>query len=259
MKRLLSAVLLALYRLAARSGVLERRWAQNLFLRAYAHYKTLLEARDAERLATWVPEAGVVIDVGANVGFFTLKFARWVGAGGRVLAVEPAPANVEHLRHALAVAALSGNTEVICAAASDHIGAAHLELNPFHPGDHKLASSGLIVSVTTLDAEVEARALTRVDLIKIDVQGAESMVLAGAQATLARWHPVLFVEIDDLNLRRYGSSARQLLDALLAQGYHAHRLEADGLSPALTSTTACAWVAQRGYADLLFLPHGGLL
>lgn len=256
MNRLLSGVLLALYRLAARSGVLERRWAQNLFLRAYAHYKTLLEARNAERLAKWVPEAGVVIDVGANVGFFTLKFARWVGASGRVLALEPAPANVEHLRRALAEAALSGNTDIICAAASDHVGAAHLELNPFHPGDHKLASSGLAVSVTTLDAEVEARALARVDLIKIDVQGAEAMVLAGAQATLARWHPALFVEIDDLNLSRYGSSASQLLDALLAQGYQAHCLAADGLSPPLTSTAACAWVAQRGYADLLFLPHG---
>lgn len=254
MKQMLSALLLTSYRLAVRSGVLQKPWAQRLFLSVYGHYKALFEARHADRLAAWVPRAGVVFDVGANVGFFTLKFARWVGPQGHVVALEPEQVNVEHLRTALARAALAGQVSVVRAAAGDQVGAAHLELNPFHPGDHKLAGAGLPVALTTIDAQVQALALTRVDLVKIDVQGAEQMVLAGARATLLHWRPVLFVEVDDRHLRGYGSSARQLIGDLFDQGYGAHRLDNKTLSPSMSLDSACAWVAARGYVDLLFLP-----
>jgi FkbM family methyltransferase len=247
-------LLLTVYRLAVDSGVLRRAWAQHLFLRVYGYYKRIFEARDAEQLAPWVPAAGVVIDVGANVGFFALKFARWLGAGGQLLALEPEPANLAHLREALAAARPACEVDVIAAAAADHVGTAHLALNPYHPGDHKLADAGLAVRLTTLDAEVARRALTRVDLIKIDVQGAEALVLAGARQTLARWRPALYVEVDELNLRRYASSAADLLDDVQRHGYRMHRLDGEGLSAPLTTAAACAWLATRGYADLLFLP-----
>lgn len=254
MNRVFSALLLTSYRAAVGSGILRKPWAQRLFLSGYGHYKALLEARDADRLAVWVPSAGVVFDVGANVGFFTLKFARWVGPQGRVVALEPEPVNVEHLCMALARTALAEQVSVVPAAAADRVGAAHLELNPFHPGDHKLASAGVPVALTTIDAQVQALALTRVDLVKIDVQGAEQLVLAGARATIARWRPVLYIEVDDLKLRRYDSSAQQLLSALCALGYSAHRLDGSTVSPSLSVDGACAWVAKRGYVDLLFLP-----
>ena len=248
-----SRLLLGAYRWAVRSGVMRTRWAQHWFLHGYAAYKSLFEARDAERLAHWVPAAGVVFDVGANVGFFTLKFARWLGPGGQLLALEPEPANVEHLRAALRRSPPACAVTVIAAAAADHAGVARLALNPYHPGDHKLAADGLSVTLTTIDDEVQSRALTRVDFIKIDVQGAEALVLAGAEHTLARWRPALYVEVDDANLRRYGSSAAALLEHIQQRGYQLHRLDGDGLSAPLSNDAACAFIAQRGYADVLCL------
>ncbi len=255
MRRTLAGFGLLLYRITAYSGVLKRRWAQRLFLWAYMRYKDLIEAHDAERLASWVPSGGVVFDVGANVGFFTLKFARWVGPSGRVLAFEPAPHNVQHLNHALAAANLNARVIVIAAAAAERVGNAHLELNPFHPGDHKLGEVGLPIEATTLDQQVSMRGIERVDLVKIDVQGAERLVIAGAKETLRRWHPALYVEIDEQNLAAFQTSAEQLIGELLALGYDAHTLTAHGLSAPLTLASACAWLAPRAYADLLFLPH----
>lgn len=253
MRRALAEFGLLLYRITAYSGALKRPWAQRLFLWVYAHYKELIEARDAERLASWVPSGGVVIDVGANVGFFTLKFARWVGPSGQVLAFEPEPRNVQYLIHALTAANLDARVTVIAAAAAERSGDAHLELNALHPGDHKLSTSGLPITVTTLDRQVSTSGIERVDLVKIDVQGAERLVIAGAQQTLQRWHPALYVEVDERNLAGYQTNAAQLIDELLALGYNAHTLDAHGLSTPLTVVSACAWLAQRGYADLLFL------
>ena len=172
MRQALATLLRMLYRAVVHSGLLELPWAQRVFLWAYGHYKQWLEARHAERLVAWVPAGGVVIDVGANVGFFTLKFAHWVGPSGQVLAFEPAPRNVEHLSNALTKAKLAARVIIVAAAAAERAGSAYLELNPFHPGDHKLGAQGVPVEVTTLDLQVSAWGLKRVDLVKIDVQGA---------------------------------------------------------------------------------------
>ena len=92
----------------------------------------------------------------------------------------------------------------------------------------------------TIDDLLAARGWPEVSLIKIDVQGAEGRVLAGAAETLRRFHPALFLEIDDHQLRRYGSSADALLRSIAALGYTIHSREGKDLSDPLSIETALA-------------------
>ena len=138
-----------------------------------------------------------VVDVGANIGAHTIFFAKAVGPGGRVVAVEPQRILYQILCGNLALNAI-GNTfaqhaglgsapESILVpplnyAASHNFGG--LALGEFTEGEQ--------VPVTTLDA----LALPACHLLKIDVEGMEAQVLQGARQTLARHRPILYVEND---------------------------------------------------------------
>jgi FkbM family methyltransferase len=198
-----------------------------------------------------VPDGAVAIDVGANVGFFTIRFARWVGAAGRVIAIEPERRNFAELSRRLAAAGLAARVSLHRAVADADTGTAHLVINPDHPGDHRIGTGGEPVAAITLDALAPAGA--RVSLIKIDVQGAEPRVLAGARTLLSRDRPALFVELDPAGLARFGSSIDALLRALAAEGYSPCVLGRRGARPCPRADLD-ATLARRGYTDLLFLP-----
>jgi hypothetical protein len=108
-----------------------------------------------------------------------------------------------------------------------------------------------------LDALVEPHDRREVSLVKIDVQGAEGRVLAGAAETLRRFRPTLLVEIDDDRLRKQGSSAGELLERLAALGYVPQHLTRSGLSRGLDVADAIRLAGGAGrYADFLFAGRG---
>jgi hypothetical protein len=74
-----------------------------------------------------------------------------------------------------------------------------------------------------LDDIIRESGVSRVDVIKIDVEGAEYLVLKGAQETLARFHPMLLVEVVEPQLRAMGTSSGQLRELLRAHGYREGR------------------------------------
>ena len=83
-----------------------------------------------------------------------------------------------------------------------------LEINPLHPADHKLSrdGSGLPVSAVTLDDLVPDKRNLRPALVKIDVQGAEMLVLMGATGVLTTAAPALFIELHEEGLNKFGTS-----------------------------------------------------
>ena len=250
MKALLQRGLLAAYRAAHATGILSTPLGRRTFLRAYAAYKSWFDP-SIDPLRAFVREGGWIVDVGANVGHFTLTFARWTGGGGKVLALEPEPDNVAALRDSVSRAGLGDGVEVVAGAAAERTGIAHLRLNPHNPADHRLAQAGVPVSLYTLDGLIAERGDPPVSLIKIDVQGAEPRVIAGAEEVLRRCRPALFIEIDDAALTEAGSSAAALLQQLDRLGYRpsAAGEPARRLSPADVQA-ACQ---RLGYADFLFL------
>ena len=227
------------------------RWA---FARVYSLYKEHLEAASVNDLEALVTEGSTVVDIGANVGFFTRRFARWVGERGSVIALEPEARNFADLRAALLRDGLCARVELLEAAAAEHSGTAPLKINPLHPGDHKLAAVGVAVKTLRLDDVMAERQWPHVSLVKVDVQGAEERVLDGAAQTLSRTRPAWFVEVDDDHLSAMGSSAARLVRRFADHRYAVHQVTGAGIGPALDVAEVIASVRSGVYQDLLFKP-----
>ena len=168
----------------------------------------------------------VAIDVGANRGWYTLLFSKLVGPQGQVYALEPEPAMFRILNQNVAINGFAGNVSTFPLAASDICDKAMMQVNSAEPEISRLvpkrgafSSADVSVDAVTLDRFAESHKLGRIDFIKVDVEGAEAKVLAGARGILERCQPLLLVEALDRNLRRYGNSASQLSDALRNHGY----------------------------------------
>lgn len=248
------SVLLGLYALVRKSGFLSTSFGRWLFESAYEVYKELLEAGEVKHLAAYVEPGSTVIDVGANVGFFTKRFAQWTGREGRVIAIEAEELNYQRLLKRIAKEGLTHQVDPIQAAVAEKPGTLMLQLNPDHPGDHKLGEDGVPVKAVTLDGLMEERGWPTVSFIKIDVQGAEMRVFAGAKSLLQRMKPALFVEVDDAHLTNQGTSAEHLIDHLMGQGYVPHRIEKSGVSAGMKKAEALGMVSSPGsYTDFLFL------
>jgi FkbM family methyltransferase len=149
-----------------------------------------------------VRPGNIVIDVGANWGIHTLYLAGLVGSGGRVLALECFPGAFQELQWHLA-ANQCANAMTLLGAVSD-VDAQALFLPGENPSEGKLidAADGqaqmqnaLVVPARRLDSIVAELALPHVELIKVDVEGAEGRVLAGAQELTARFHPRWIIDL----------------------------------------------------------------
>jgi FkbM family methyltransferase len=250
-KQRISDWLVSLYARIMQTGVLNRPRAQRAFESTYLIYKGLFEAGPIDGLSTLVSVGSTTIDVGANIGFFSLRFARWVGPSGRVVAIEPEARNVASLSRRVQRAGIGDIVECVAAAAADQPGEVLLAVTPGHPADHHLSDSGVTVPAVTLD-ELLADDPRRVSLIKIDVQGAEAMVLAGAERVIEKHRPAIFVEIDAPSLERSGSSPERLVEALTRLGYRPHQLTSRGVGPPRDRSELLMDVA-NGYIDALFV------
>ena len=259
MKRILQSALIKLYAAVQATGFISTRPGRFLFDQVYGLYKHFLEAGAVNQLRPLAKPGSTVVDVGANIGFFTRRFNKWVGAKGQVLAIEPEAENFQRLKRACEGRGLVSKVELIQAALGEKSGTAKLRVNSGHPGDHRLSrtveSDTVDVALLSLDDLLEARGWPPVSLIKIDVQGAEEQVLLGAEQTLSRTRPAWFVEVDDAHLSEMGSSAEALFKHFLRHRYTLHRLTRRGVSAPMDPGMILADIQSDTYEDILFLPQ----
>lgn len=163
----------------------------------------------------------VFYDVGANAGFFSLLAAKRVGAAGRVFCFEPLAENIESVREQIAINDLR-QVELVPMAVGGSEGTAEFS---FAPSANSVAHLGAArvegersttVTVTTLDVFTATRPAP--SLVKIDVEGAETDVLKGAEATVARGTKFL-IELHGHD------KGEQVVAALRAAGYTFQRLD----------------------------------
>jgi FkbM family methyltransferase len=148
-----------------------------------------------------------VWDVGGNVGVFTFAAAHRAGAGGHVVVIEADPFLANLLQKTAALPANGDlNVDVLCAAAADREGVARFLVaargrasSSLEQAGHRSQAGGTryaqYVATVTLDGLLQH--FPGPDLLKIDVEGAEAIVLAGAEQILARQRPVVYVEVGD--------------------------------------------------------------
>ncbi len=156
-------------------------------------FMNIYERATLHKTLSLVPHGGVCIDAGANVGFYTLHFARQVGLAGKVYAFEPDPLNCIRLQRNIELNAFDTIVEVSEMALGRAEGEAEFYRSPgnssgwgslIHFGD--IASTPTKVPVTMLDSFVGQKSLSHVDLLKIDVEASEFALLEGAKDSLAR-------------------------------------------------------------------------
>jgi FkbM family methyltransferase len=150
----------------------------------------------------YVCSGETVFDIGANMGYVSLSLARQVGPRGHVAAFEPIPRNLALLRQNLSHNQLS-NVEVFDLAASDENGEALIRIaENFSTASmfwhrHDQSAVELVIKTVVIDELVDAGSLSLPRFIKIDVEGAEGLVVRGIRRTLARSNPILFIECSD--------------------------------------------------------------
>jgi FkbM family methyltransferase len=245
--------LLLAYRLGARLGLFSTRFGRAIFAVAYDLYKSRWEASEVAALKNFVRSGTTVIDVGANIGFFTRRFAEWVRPGGLIIAIEPEAQNFANLKAMLSRRGLV-NVEPVQAVAAERSGTLKLAINPLHPADHRIAATGLDVTALTLDDMLRQRGMPVVSLVKIDVQGAEERVLRGSLETLRRCKPAVFMEIDESALSAMGSSSHAVLLLMGAEGYRVCRIAGGKLTPPLPVEHVSSICRVGAYANFIFVP-----
>lgn len=151
------------------------------------------EPENAAMMERSLRPGDIAFDVGAHVGYFTIYMSRLVGPGGHVHCFEPRGINLRFLRRHLRVNRIE-NVTVHEACVGDSSRSARLETRQGGTGTAFLSESGdLPVRMVSLDDMIDRGELPVPKYIKVDVEGAETRVLRGAERLLSRHHPRLLV------------------------------------------------------------------
>jgi FkbM family methyltransferase len=164
----------------------------------------------------------VFVDVGANVGYFTLLAAK---LGADVIAYEPTPSVFRRLAENVELNSL--HAKLVNAAAMDRAGRFPLYLSEDDPEANSLFGSGgsVTVSAVRLDDDLASRGISRVDVLKIDAEGAEPLVLDGARKLLDLQSPALIMELNPFALEVAGYTPSDVYSRLQAHGYSVRVIE----------------------------------
>jgi FkbM family methyltransferase len=173
------------------------------------------------------------VDAGANIGLYTLAAASIVGAGGKVLAFEPEANALRALKNNVALNHLR-QVEVLDSALSNSDGQAGL-----FGGDERSVSASLgtddnskapcqIVRTVRLDSVLAERNHPVVHVLKMDVEGAEAMILQGALQTLGRCKPTVIFEVNEAAAQALGLPPDAAWDLLASLKYRFFELSKNG-------------------------------
>jgi FkbM family methyltransferase len=191
------------------------------------------EPQSIQAVADHLSPNATFIDVGAHIGYYSLKAATIIGPNGHILSIEPNPQTLPKLRgnieasQADAVSvwpvacAQSESTLQFFAAPESNTGESSLSKD--NASQEGAAAVSYSVQARPLDAIVKEAKLDRIDVIKIDVEGAEFEVLKGAATILDSYRPVLVMELMPNQLKSMGTSMDEVNRYLVSHGYSLSR------------------------------------
>ena len=194
------------------------------------------DVRELRFLRRFLQPGMTVLDIGAHHGLYAVLASHLVGPSGRVIAFEPSPRIARRLRWHLALNRARRVELETCAVA-----ASKSRMEFFIPtrgvdtiaslrragvGNGRLRS--VVVDVVALDNFAAARQVANIDLIKLDVEGAEMDVLAGAREVMRRTRPCWLFEALDSTAESWGNSGRKLVDRFVESGHALYEFTPEG-------------------------------
>lgn len=196
---------------------------------ASIYFNMVESEQTAEMLKEFSP-GKVFFDIGANIGYYTILASRGVGEKGAVVAFEPVVSNLTYL-HQHVTLNKAKNVRVLPFALSDSQSIASFSLGPNSAmghieenggADRNEAENQVFVPTVSLD-EITEKLNLRPDVMKIDVEGAEMRVFAGAGKVLADAHPTIYLSTHSPELRT------ECLEFLKSRGYKCVSMFPDGV------------------------------
>jgi FkbM family methyltransferase len=212
------------------------------------------EAETTQHVRQWVQRGMTVVDVGAHVGYYARLCAAGVGSDGRVIALEPHPRNFAALQRnvraypqvtplAIAAAEHEGSAELYDYLMMSASGSLHYDetlrevqraqqqagdVAPRLNGNFQMEK--FTVRTAPLDDVLHSVGITRVDVVKMDIEGAELGALRGLQRTIQNSPQLrLFMEFNPLGLQAFAVNPTTAIDEVLALGFQrVQAIEADG-------------------------------
>ena len=259
-------LLTSLYKAINDSRFLETGLGKALFREAYFFYKKHFEDFYAPLLKQQpqLLKGGHVIDVGANIGYTTILFARHISPGFKVFAIEPHPSNFEKLRENVSKYKLDEKVVLIQAAIGEENGEIDLWQNESSHADHRILTPSLNASLTektfkslkvpmiTIDGLSETHNLKgKVRFLKIDVQGYELAVLKGMKKLLQDNSDLkVCLEYDPKMMREMGFESDKIFEFF--EGYSRYLIVRKGLKKIEDNEAIRESQLDKGYADILF-------
>lgn len=189
-------------------------------LGVYENFETVLLQKE-------IHEGMTVIDMGANIGYYTVMFAHLVGPSGKVIAFEPDEQNGEVLKKNI-IANKFRNVSYVNKALSDRTGFVKLYISEENRGDNRIYDTKegrewIEVEMISLDDYLPKE--TKVDLIKIDVQGVEALILNGMEKSISRSDKmIIFTEFWPDGIRKTGESPEEFLKKLVGFGFSLYNI-----------------------------------
>lgn len=184
------------------------------------------------------------IDIGANIGEISMVAAKCVGSTGCIIAFEPIDVIADELQSNITRNQLSQISVVrtgLSDSASNNV-PIYASCGQGRLGDEHHNGLGSIfgvatgetplqrITITTLDAYLDSHPPERIDMIKIDIEGAELPCLKGAERTLRKFKPTLIVEVQDTTANTAGYRARDILDYLTGLDYTLYQFDRYGVT-----------------------------
>ncbi len=217
------------------------------------------EPHVTREVRTVLSKGDVIVDIGANIGYFTLLAAAIVGDSGKVIAFEPNPQNCELIQLSIRSNDFH-NILVHEAAVLDEARAVALEVEGSNGGiAHGIQEGDLVVEAVVLDDVLQGE--SRIDVIKMDIEGAEASALRGMTSLIRKHRPVIFTEFFPVQLEdKSGVRPEAYLDDLQSLGYDLFILHRSGDKTSMSQTTEQIMTCWRQgidgeYLDLVAYPR----
>ena len=180
-----------------------------------------MESYETKIMRDIVKEGMTVVDIGANIGYYSLILSDLVGKKGKVISIEPEPENFRLLLKNIN-ANNKSNINSVKRALSDKDGAIDFFISEEHKGDHRSYDSGdkrkkIKVKSICLDAFLGSK--IKPDIIKMDIQGAEYSAIKGMENTLKKKDVILLMEFSPSLIEKSGNSPKELLNLIEKMGF----------------------------------------
>lgn len=198
-----------------------QQWTPSWCINKYGYY----EKEFTEAVHELVKPGFVALDVGANMGYYTVMMASLVGPAGKVIAFEPIKEPVYYLKESLQLNDFN-NTQLFDTCLGDTSGEISFDRTSCRLNvSNKKVQLEMVVSIRPFDEMASEIGVSKVDLAKIDVEGAEFNVLRGMKNTLQKHGPHLLIEIHPAMIQEFGASAEEMLSFLSEMGYKTKPLD----------------------------------